>query len=97
MAGFLVHLASSRVQNHLGRTRARESFRIAGNVPITIVKFPEAAATFFFPLAQMVTSVGQAKTRISSHGVQAVGANNSFNPTAGVGLVISKQLGPASG
>jgi hypothetical protein len=25
------------------------------------------------------------------------GANNSFNPTAGVGLVISNQLGPASG
>jgi hypothetical protein len=23
--------------------------------------------------------------------------NNSFNPTAGVGLVISKQLGPAAG
>jgi hypothetical protein len=25
------------------------------------------------------------------------GANNSFNPTAGVGLVTSNQLGPASG
>jgi hypothetical protein len=24
-------------------------------------------------------------------------SNKSFNPTAGVGLVISKQLGPASG
>ena len=42
-------------------------------------------------------SFGRMNPRFHSEGSLAQAPNNSFNPTAGVGLVINQRLGPAAG